>query len=214
MICKVLLRNFCNCCILKGSFRLFSGKLRYCKESPYLAGLQPTQNLSEIKQASLEKEEENYHFKKFLRTRDAASVDLLVQDLNREIAPQIDCTKCGNCCKSLMVNITQEETERISQQLGQNLKEFKAKYVETSLEGMMVLNTIPCHFLAGTSCSIYENRFTECREFPRLDQPNFSDRLFATLMHYGRCPIIFRVVEALKIQTGFFESAAENPDPR
>lgn len=180
-------------------------------ESTYLAGLQPTQNLTEIEQASLEREEENYHFKIFLRTKDAASVDLFVQGLNREISPKIDCRKCGNCCKSLMVNITQEETERITQQLGLELADFQAKYVETSLEGMMVLNTIPCHFLSGTSCSIYEHRFAECREFPRLDRPNFTDRLFSTLMHYGRCPIIFHVIEGLKIQTGFFDPAAENP---
>jgi hypothetical protein len=52
---------------------------------------------------------------------------------------------------------------------------------------------------------VYEHRFSECREFPRLDRKNFKDRLFGTLIHYAMCPIIFNVVEELKIKTGFKE---------
>ena len=62
----------------------------------------------------------------------------------------------------------------------------------------MIINTIPCHFLKGTSCSIYEHRFTECREFPHLNKPHFRGRLFGTMQYYEICPIIFNVVEQLK----------------
>ena len=125
-------------------------------------------------------------------------VDDAVHELNELIAPQVDCTSCGNCCKSLMINVTKTEAENLALQLNTNVTELKKKYIEVSSEGQMIMNTIPCHFLTGTSCSIYENRFTECREFPHLHKDNFSSRLFGTFQYYAMCPIIFNVVEALK----------------
>lgn len=169
----------------------------------YLAPLELQQNLQLLAQEELAKEEENFHFKNFLRHQDSRIVDEQVFALNETIAPQIDCTSCGNCCKSLMVNITAPESERLAAYLQMDLPSLKEKYIETSLQGDMILNTIPCHFLAGTSCSIYEHRFTECREFPRLHRENFTGRLFSTFMHYGRCPIIYNVIEQLKATLHF-----------
>lgn len=160
-------------------------------------------NLANLAQAELANGEENFYFQEVLRQRDAHAIDALVQQLNEEIAPQIDCTACGNCCKSLMVNITQPEAEDLSAYLNMPINDLKEKYIETSMQGNMILNTIPCHFLKGTSCSIYEHRFAECRNFPGLHRDNFVDRLFATFMHYGRCPIIYNVIEQLKIELDF-----------
>ncbi|MFY7838983.1 MAG: YkgJ family cysteine cluster protein [Lacibacter sp.] len=67
----------------------------------------------------------------------------------------------------------------------------------------MILNKIPCHFLADNKCSIYEVRFAGCREFPALHLPQFNRRLFTVMMHYDRCPIIFNVMEELKSTTHF-----------
>ena len=67
----------------------------------------------------------------------------------------------------------------------------------------MVISSIPCHFLQGTKCSIYEKRFEGCREFPHLDRANFTQRLFGTMMYYGTCPIIFNVIELLKEELEF-----------
>ncbi len=161
-------------------------------------------NLAKLARYEEERTEENYYFKEHLDKLDGNHVDTLVNTINEQIAPRIDCTTCGNCCKSLMVNITQPEVERLAVFLETDVDRLKEKYVETSQEGsMMVLNAIPCHFLKGTSCSIYEHRFTECRDFPALHRSNFKERLFSTFMHYGRCPIIYNVVEELKTQTGF-----------
>ena len=160
-------------------------------------------NLANLAQAELAKEEENFFFKELLRNRDSKEIDKIVHKLNDEITPQIDCTACGNCCKSLMINVTQPEAEELSAHLNMTVNELKGKYIETSLQGDMIINTIPCHFLNNTRCSIYEHRFTECREFPGLHRDNFAARSFSTFMHYGRCPIIYNVVEQLKIEVGF-----------
>ena len=120
--------------------------------------------------------------------------------LNEEIAPKISCTNCGNCCKSLMVNISETEADRLSDHLHITRSHFDKQYVEKGSNGMMILNAIPCAFLKENKCTVYEYRFEGCREFPAMHVPGFSKRLFTTLMHYGRCPIIFNIVEAMKKQ--------------
>jgi Fe-S-cluster containining protein len=169
----------------------------------------PETNLAFIAKAELDKDEENYLFRQALQKDDGAKLDAQVQALNAEIAPRIDCTKCGNCCKSLMINVTEPEVETLSIQLNVATTEFKQKFIETSMRGDMIINKIPCHFLQGTTCSIYEHRFAECRDFPGLHRDGFANRLFATFMHYGRCPIIYNVIEQLKIKTGFAQKRTQ-----
>lgn len=141
---------------------------------------------------------ENLQFQDFLREMDSESLDKAVFDLSNTISPQIDCTACGNCCKSLMVNINNQEADNLAAHLGQNREEFDQKYLEKGESGRMVLNAIPCHFLVGNSCSVYEHRFEGCKEFPAFHVKDFNKRLFTTYMHYDRCPIIFNVLETLK----------------
>jgi hypothetical protein len=103
-----------------------------------------------------------------------------------------------------MINVTESESESISSHLKMTKKHFEEKYIEKSEGGLMIMNTSPCHFLNDNKCGVYENRFKECRDFPHLHKPNFNDRLFGTLIHYAICPIIFNVIEQLKIETDFF----------
>jgi uncharacterized protein len=166
--------------------------------------LQIETNLEKIAVAELALENENRHFIDFIRATDNAILDKEVQQLNAIIAPQISCTDCGNCCQTLMINITEPECDSISKHLNTTTKAFKETHVETSQEGtMMVLNKMPCTFLKDKCCSIYDHRFNECREFPQLDNDNFKSRTFSTMMHFGRCPIIFNVLQQLKIELGF-----------
>lgn len=131
------------------------------------------------------------------------AIDAMVFELNAAISQKIDCTTCGNCCKSFMINVAEDEANKLAGHLQVSVGELKAKYIEEGSAGLMIINKIPCHFLEGTKCSIYEYRFSGCREFPHLDRPGFTDRLFGIFMYYGMCPIIFNVVEELKQKTGF-----------
>lgn len=166
----------------------------------------PITDLHIIKQIAADKEVENDHFKVFLKQQNSEQVDLIVHQLNESITPQIDCTQCGNCCKSLMINVTPDETAALALHLKMEVAVVKEKFIEISEQGKMIINTIPCHFLGGTRCTIYENRFTECREFPHLHNNNFTVRLFGIMMYYAMCPIIFNVVETLKEKLAFKSS--------
>ena len=103
-----------------------------------------------------------------------------------------------------MINVEEGDAARLAAHLNMNIADFENRYVEKSSAGTLaVMNTIPCHFLSDNKCVVYEARPNECREFPGLHKPGFNDRLFATFMHYGRCPIIYNVIEALKVKLDF-----------
>jgi hypothetical protein len=164
---------------------------------------QPVTNLATIAADAQRKEIENDAFRDFIMQQDDQATDALVQQLNARIAPQISCTDCGNCCRSLMINLNPGDVARISQHINVSPQTFTSTYLATGLGDTAILNQMPCPFLSGNACSVYEHRFDICHAFPHLDQPGFSRRLFNTLMHYAICPIIYNVVEALKTETGF-----------
>jgi uncharacterized protein len=150
------------------------------------------------------KEEENISFRDFLSAQSSSEIDAMVFALNKKHEALIDCTTCGNCCRSLMINLEAGDSERLSSHLQMTNVNFKTTYVECSSSGEIeIMNTIPCHFLSENKCTVYEARPSECREFPGLHRENFIGRSFATFMHYDRCPIIHDVIEDLKIETGF-----------
>ncbi|MBW8687995.1 YkgJ family cysteine cluster protein [Chitinophaga rhizophila] len=164
-------------------------------------------DLATIAQHAEEKEAENQAFKAFLSAHDGTAIDRLVGELDTLITPQIDCTTCGNCCRTLMIGVTEEEVTALATHLQRSPEDVKAQYIETgSGYGDMLMNTIPCHFLDGNKCSIYEKRFQVCRDFPALHHPGFTGRLFAMQMHYGRCLIIYNVMEEMKKRLAFANS--------
>ena len=160
-------------------------------------------NLTEIATIATDKQTENENFRAFLTRKNSQKIDELVFEINNQVTPKIDCTQCGNCCKSFMINVSLPEAEQLATHLQIDTKQLKEKYLEESLQGNLIMKSIPCSFLKENKCTIYNYRFSGCREFPHLDRPNFTDRLFGTLTFYATCPIIFNVVEELKIQVGF-----------
>lgn len=160
-------------------------------------------DLDQIQVLAPQKTIENEAFQSFLRETDSESVDKMAFQLSETISPTIKCTDCGNCCKSLMVNIDEAEANRLTQYLQMDRVVFDEKYIQKGESGRMILNTIPCPFLENNACTVYSHRFAGCKEFPAFHVPQLNKRLFTTFMHYERCPIIFNVIEALKINTGF-----------
>ena len=146
---------------------------------------------------------ENDRFRLFVQERNNELIDQLVSQLNEKIASRISCTDCGNCCKSLMIVISDAEADTLSEHLQQSRALFDAQYLEKGSDGLMIMSRMPCHFLRDNKCTVYEHRFEGCKEFPALHLPNFKRRMFTIFMHYERCPIIFNVVEELKNQMSF-----------
>ncbi|ULQ53850.1 YkgJ family cysteine cluster protein [Flavihumibacter fluvii] len=159
-------------------------------------------DLSFIANDAEHKRSENEVFRDYLKLI-PDDLDVVVQEINAKIETLVDCTLCGNCCRSLMINVTAEEADHLAKRLGKPLPQVKQEFLEESTGGQLVINTIPCHFLADNKCTIYADRFSDCKAFPHLDKPGFRQRIFGTLMHFGRCPIIYNVMEELKLRTNF-----------
>jgi uncharacterized protein len=164
---------------------------------------QPIRDLQQIAILAAERLEENDRFARQVKSNIPEQMDAVANRLNRSIEKQIDCTVCGNCCKSLMINVSESEADTLSAHLEVSRASFDETYLEKGNNGMMLMNAIPCTFLEANRCNVYEHRFEGCREFPAMHLPGFSKRLFTTLMHYGRCPIIFNIVEEMKDEMGF-----------
>jgi Fe-S-cluster containining protein len=170
-----------------------------------MAEFTPQTDLDYIRDYAVAKEAENDRFKDFIRENDGKMIDELVKELDGLVSPEISCTDCGNCCKSLMVCLNEEEADALSGHLKLPRKTFDAEYLEKGSSGMMIMNRMPCPFLADNKCTVYEYRFEGCKEFPALHLPDFKKRLFTTFMHYDRCPIIFNVVEQIKERLDFIK---------
>ena len=167
-------------------------------------------NLTTIAIKSAEKEKENVAFLQHLKELNSHELDASVQVINKLITPAIDCTQCGNCCKSLMIGLNTTEADAAAGFLAISRENFDDAYVEKSLSGKMLMSAIPCYFLADNKCTIYEHRFAGCREFPALHLPEVQNRLFTIFMHYDRCPIIYNVMEALKTEVHFETPVVSN----
>lgn len=151
----------------------------------------------------MEREEENSRFKDYLGEFESDLLDQQVFELEHVVSQKVDCTQCGNCCRSLMITVSNTEADQVANVLDLKRSEFDDQYLEKGMHDLMLINAIPCHFLIDNKCNIYEDRFEGCREFPALHLPHFQKRLFTHFMHYNRCPIIFNVIEQLKTQLLF-----------
>lgn len=156
-----------------------------------------------IKEAANNNEDRHDALRMYLQKMDGVVLDEMVHAINEVVTPLVDCTTCGGCCRQLMINVTDKEHETVAAHLQMSAVAFKQQYLEESLQGKLIMSTIPCHFLEASKCTIYEQRFNECRAFPHLHEPNFKGRLFGTLVHYAMCPIIYNVIEELQYASGF-----------
>ena len=159
-------------------------------------------DLEKIEHLGRIREDENFRFRNFLKGHNARKIDLLVHRLNEEIAPQIDCTACGNCCRRLSPCLTKNDLKNLSEGLNLPASEVVEKYTET-IEKELSLKHLPCSFLVENKCSIYANRPETCASFPHLHKDHFTSRLRAAISNYSICPIVFNVMEQLKQEMHF-----------
>ncbi len=162
-------------------------------------------NIEKIASISEQKEDENYNFRVFLKGQDFEKIDKIVHRLDKEISSLIDCTKCGNCCRSLKPGLTETEIDKLSRIDNLTKSEFIAKFVETDdLDGTKYLKDTPCKYLSENICSIYANRPENCKTYPYTQKPQFISRTLTMIENYGICPIVFNLFEQLKEELNYW----------
>ncbi|MDR1676561.1 MAG: YkgJ family cysteine cluster protein [Tannerella sp.] len=160
-------------------------------------------DLSKIKHLASVRENENIRFRTYLKGKDLIKVDRIVHQLHKEITGLIDCTLCGNCCRDLKPKLHKEDLARLAQLENTTPENYTDNYCEEDISGIF-LHTMPCRYLEGKKCSIYESRPEECRHFPYTDKEKFIFRLWGMLGFYAICPIVFNLMERLKDRLRFY----------
>ena len=97
--------------------------------------------------------------------------------------------------------ITDKDIERIASKLRMKEVDFISKYLHIDEDKCYVFNGTPCPFLMSDNfCMIYEYRPKACREYPHTDRRRFYQVLDITSLNRELCPIVYEVVEKLKLQ--------------
>ncbi len=158
-------------------------------------------NLNRIEKLSIQRENENFRFRSFLKGLDSRKVDRIVQRLHKEITSQIDCLECGNCCHSLTPTVTSEEISYLAALENMDEETFETQYLDIDqFQGSKFLKALPCKYLNGKECTIYKDRPADCHSYPHTHKWGFTRRTLSVISNYGICPIVFNILENLKIQ--------------
>jgi Fe-S-cluster containining protein len=137
-------------------------------------------------------------YKQYLQKADKNQVLNYLPDLHEEAFEKIDCLQCANCCKNYSPRFKTPDIKRISKHLKMRESDFIEKYLKVDEDGDFVAKTTPCPFLgADNSCSIYDQRPSDCHRFPYTDEDVFIKRQQLTLKNSTFCPITYFLLEKL-----------------
>lgn len=168
-----------------------------------------TLDINELRQKAEAGVDENFKFRHFLKRHPSIAseaVDNLVFTIADRVWKKSDCAACANCCRELVPTLSHAEVEQLAGHLGISQSEFASKYLQPT-EGTedlpWAIRERPCPFLKDNRCSVYEYRPANCRDYPYLDKPNFTERALRMIDRISECPIVFEVWEELKKETGF-----------
>jgi Fe-S-cluster containining protein len=166
-------------------------------------------DLVQIRKQAAAKEDENWRFRAFLKTRcrlEPEEIDERVFAATRRVWAGIDCTQCANCCKEVKPTFSDEEVDRLARRLAISREQFIESYLlrsEPDDDNPWIARTTPCPFLKDNRCSVYEDRPGDCSGYPYLYKPEFVSRTMGMIERTSTCPIVYEVMEELKKSTRF-----------
>jgi len=127
-------------------------------------------------------------------------IDALVNQIAKPIIEAIDCTQCGNCCRVLDVFIEKQDMPRLIHATNMDEHSLIDAYIDQTPElkagEVGCFQHIPCPFLQGKRCRIYEYRPDACRQYPEFT-PDFRWMLSYLINGTHQCPIIYNVLSEL-----------------
>jgi Fe-S-cluster containining protein len=152
---------------------------------------------------SKEQKDENESFRAFLARgeRTQREIDGVAHAVNREVSGQIECTRCGHCCRVLMPLLSEKDIRRLSRHLQLSETVFRSRYMREEpipVDGGWPFATVPCPLQQGNLCTVYPARPRVCRSYPNLHKPGVVSRLDRIVSNLGVCPIVFNVYEGMK----------------
>ena len=133
--------------------------------------------------------------------RPPLNLDILSEEIDRQVWTKVDCLGCANCCKVMSPTYTFQDIKRISAHLGMRQKDFKEKWLYLDKRDNDWMNkSRPCQFLDLNTnmCSIYEVRPADCSGFPHLTKKPVPEFMHVHKQNIEYCPATLLFVEKLK----------------
>lgn len=119
-------------------------------------------------------------------------------ELHKKAFEKIDCLHCAACCKNYSPRFKTPDIKRISKYLGLKESIFIDRYLRVDDEGDFVVKSTPCPFLNdNNTCSIYDQRPSDCSRFPYTNEDVFIKRQALTIKNSEFCPAAYYVLENL-----------------
>jgi Fe-S-cluster containining protein len=153
-------------------------------------------------------EEQNYKFRTFLKNRaDSDELDAQFLFFLNVLFAGYDSFYCSNCCKTYGIILDNDEVKRIAAFLELTESDFSTQYLtnaDADDEKPYKFKEKPCSFLGdGGRCRIQDCKPDVCTGYPYTDQPDRLSSMYGVLEHAEVCPIVFEILERLKVMYGF-----------
>ena len=164
-------------------------------------------DLVQIRQLGEKKLDENLRFRRFMKSRDHS--DRILRRIAEGIQDQIDCTQCGNCCKTSTTHVSERDIDRLARHLHISAEQFLADYTQPDDEeggrNLKFTEGSGCVFLEGKICSVYDARPDICQRYPHMVRGNGSiaSRMWSFVDRASVCPIVYNSLEAFKEELRF-----------
>ncbi len=118
--------------------------------------------------------------------------------LHEQAFAEVDCLKCARCCRNYSPRFKQPDIKRIAKVLRVKEGELISRYLRLDEDGDFVTRSSPCPFIReDNTCSIYEDRPSDCARYPYTDEDVLLKRVQLTLKNATICPATFLVLERL-----------------
>jgi len=168
---------------------------------------------SEVAARARRLEQQNYEFRTFLKIHaDYDELDSQFLKLHKELFANYDCSKCANCCRAYNMVLDEDEVKKVAKFLKTTKGEFMTKYLVLSdpdVEEQYECKHKPCPFLNDDgSCQIEDYKPISCKDYPFTDKPDRLSSMYSVIDHASVCPVVFEILERLKILYGFRSNAS------
>jgi len=162
---------------------------------------------SEVALRAKRLEQQNYEFRTFLKIHaDYDELDSQFLKLHKELFANYDCSQCANCCKAYNMVLDEDEVEKVAKFLRTTKGEFTTKYLvlaDIDDEKQYEFKHKPCSFLDDDGkCQIQDCKPNACKDYPFTDKPDRLSSMYSVIDHASVCPIVFEILERLKMLYG------------
>ena len=159
-------------------------------------------SLPRIAHLARQDEARDVQFRSYLKTELPLSnreLDDVVHEIGESVSAAIDCTACGNCCRTLQIVVHSQDIARLAKRLEMTIAAFTERYVGVADDGSTYFSQgPPCPFLSPDGpCTVYEDRPRACQKYP-LTFPHVRSHARNLLESRASCPIVFNVWNQLR----------------